>query len=60
LVVDMVATDDLFRLCVALEVKCPSKGFMSGGMRLILRNMKPSQAEIANERKCAPPAEMRR
>jgi hypothetical protein len=49
-------TDDLFRLCRGRAVKFSSRGFISGGIRLILRNSHPNQALAESEIRWVLPA----
>lgn len=46
------------RLCLCLEVKLSSRGFMSGGSREIWRKMTPRYKEKANETRCKAPSMM--
>jgi hypothetical protein len=56
---ELVAMEDLFRLCAARDVRLSSSGFMSGGIIWMRRNMTPSQREMPREMTCRPPAAMR-
>lgn len=44
-----VLTEDLLFLCFGRAVRWSSSGFISGGIRLIFRNMMPSQVERPSE-----------
>lgn len=44
-----VETEDLAFLCLGRAVRLSSSGFMSGGMRLILRNIHPNQSEADSD-----------
>lgn len=46
------------RLCLCLEVRLSSRGFMSGGSREIWRKMTQRYKEKANETRCKAPLTM--
>ena len=46
------------RLCLCLEVRLSSRGFMSGGSREIWRKMTPRYKEKVNEIRCKAPSMM--